>query len=149
MTDEEIEDIYETWEAKTARAVLTPLAEAGNPVAQFYLGHLCDEETPPDRKDALTWYRKSSEGGYLRGTHYLASFIYHGIGVRQNIVEALQLFRAAAVAGLDLSQWHLGAHFLNEPGHRDEAIDWLQRAAAQGNQLAIDLLKEASGEPNC
>src|SRR5215510_15149107 len=121
MSPQEIEDIYEDQEPEVARSLLLLLAEAGDPVAQFYMGHLCEEETPSNKEAAIAWYRKSSAGGLLDGTHYLASFLYYGFGAPPDIDEALCLFESAAKAGLDASQWKLGQHLLTVPGRRDEA----------------------------
>ena len=142
MSPQEIENVYDTEEPTTARSILLPFAEAGDPVAQFYMGHLCDEDEPSDKEAALGWYRKSSEGGFLDGTHFLASFTYYGFGTAQDIDEALRLFRSAAEAGLADSQWKLGQHLLSVSPSRDEAISWLKRAASQGHPAAIELLQE-------
>jgi TPR repeat protein len=141
VTPEQIESIYDDEEPSHAWEILAPVAEGGNAVAQFYLGHLCDEASPPNREAALEWYRKASDGGFLEGTHYLASFIYFGFGTAQDTEEALRLFRIAAEAGLDSSQWKLGQHLLGEPSRREEAIGWLTPAANQGHPAAIELLK--------
>lgn len=143
MTPEQIESIYDDEEASRAREMLAPVAEGGDAVAQFYMGHLCDEGSPPNREAAIEWYRKASNSGYVDGTHYLASFMYFGFGTKQDIEEALRLFRIAAEAGLAASQWKLGQHLLGESGRREEAIDWLARAASQGHPAAIELLAES------
>ncbi len=143
MTNDEIENLYWTEEPTIAQKVLTPLAEAGNTEAQFYLGHLCDGESPRDQISALKWYKRASDAGHVEATHYLASFIYHGFGAEKNVEEAVRLFRQAALAGSDASQWKLGQHLLQE-AHRSEAIEWLKMAAAQGNEAAIDLLDKQS-----
>lgn len=146
MTPKQIEAIYDNEEPSRAWEMLYSIAEGGDAVAQFYLGHLCDEASPPNREAAIEWYRKSSDGGYVDGTHYLASFIYFGFGTPQDIEEALRLFRIAAEAGLDASQWKLGQHLLGESSRREEALGWLTRAASQGHPAAIELLAEAQRE---
>jgi TPR repeat protein len=148
VTLAEIENIYLDETPETAAAVLQPLAEAGNAVAQCYMGHLCDERSPRDQERVLEWYRRSSAGGCLEGTHYFASFIYFGFGTTQNTEEALRLFRIAAEAGFDASQWKLGQHFLAIPEHRKEALGWLQHAADQGHELATKLLAETKNARN-
>lgn len=141
MTPEQIADTYDNEPAELAWAKLLPLATAGDPIAQFYMGHLCDELSPRDQAQAVEWYRQSSDGGYLEGTHYLASFIYHGMGVQRDVEKALALFRQSAEAGLDASQWKLGQHYLSSGAeHRFEAVRWLRLAAAQGHTAARDLL---------
>ena len=146
MTPEQIESIYDSEEPSRAWKMLLPIAEGGDAIAQFYLGHLCDEASPPNQEAAIEWYRKSSDGGYVDGTHYLASFNYFGFGTAQDIEEALRLFRIAAEVGLDASQWKLGQHLLSESGRQEEALDWLTSAASQGHPAAIELLAEAHRE---
>jgi TPR repeat protein len=145
MTSDQISGIYDDEASEEAWEQLLPLANAGNPVAQFYMGHLCDELSPRDQEQAYAWYRKSSDGDFLEGTHYLASFTYHGMGTPRDVETALELFRKSAEAGLDASQWKLGQHLLTSDEGRVEAIHWLKLAAAQGHPAALDLLRE-SGE---
>lgn len=142
MTPDQISDIYYDEAPETAWARLLPLANAGDPVAQFYMGHLCDELSPRDQEQAYAWYQKSSDGGFLEGTHYLASFTYHGMGRLRDIEKALLLFRRSAEAGLDASQWKLGQHLLHSGESRKEAIHWLRLAAAQGHPAAAELLRD-------
>jgi TPR repeat protein len=144
MSPEQIETIYDDEEPNQARTLLLPEAESGNPVAQFYLGQLCAEEVPRNDVGAVSWYRKAAAGAFAPGVHYLASHTYFGLGTPQDIQEALKLFRSAAEAGLDASQWKLGQHPLTEPGMREEALKWLSLAAAQGHQAAMELLNANS-----
>ena len=141
LNPEEIEDVYHDSELEAAREILMPLAEGGDPIAQFYVGHLCDEETPSNQAAALAWYKKSSDGGYLEGTHYLASFLYHGFGAPPDVDLACLLLERAANQGLDASQWKLGQHLLQSPSRRSEAVHWLSLAAEQGHPAAIELLE--------
>lgn len=104
MTLEQIESIYDDEEPNKARDLLLPEATNGNPVAQFYLGQLCAEENPRDDEGAVAWFKKSAASGYEPGVHYLASHLYFGIGISQDIEEALKLFRTSAEGGFDASQ---------------------------------------------
>jgi len=137
------EDIYYDLDAAEARERLLALALAGDHQAEFYLGHLADEESPRDQAGALDWYRKSAAGGFLEAKHWVASFMYHGMGTVQDVAGAVDLLRECAAAGLDSSCWKLGQHLLQFPESRDEAIRWLKLAATKGHGGAIDLLTEA------
>jgi uncharacterized protein len=139
------EDIYYDEEPETAYRLLLPHAEAGNAEAQFYVGQLCEERSPEVQERAVEWYQRASNGGYIEATHRLASHLYFGIGVAQDISRALALFRECAQAGLDASQWKLGQHLLGEAVSKNEAIEWLNLAAAQGHTAAAELLKEHAG----
>jgi TPR repeat protein len=62
------------------------------------------------------------------------------MGTEQDIEGALEVFRSCAESGLDASQWKFGQHLLADPSMRNEALEWLRLAAAQGHIAAIDLL---------
>ena len=142
------EDIYYDEEPEAAFGLLLPHAEAGNAEAQFYVGQLCEERSPGDQPSAVAWYERASKGGFTEAKHWLASHLYFGMGVSQDVPGALVLFRECAEAGLDASQWKLGQHLLAEESSKAEAIDWLKRAAAQGHTAAIELLQEHGGGGN-
>lgn len=137
------EDIYYDDDPEEARAQLLELAARGDHEAEFYLGHLADESSPRDAIGALAWYRKAAAGGLLEAKHWVASFLYHGMGIDQDVSAAVALLRECAEAGLDASQWKLGQHLLQFPASRAEAIGWLKRAADQGHAAATELLVEA------
>jgi ribosomal protein S18 acetylase RimI-like enzyme len=142
------EDIYESLleDPDEARTRLLALAAQGNHEAEFYLGHLADEQSPRDQAGALAWYQKSAAGGFLDARHYVASFMYHGMGTAQDVPGALVMFRQCAEAGQPDSCWRLGNHFLQFPEHRAEAIHWLQRAVELGHLGAVESLAEAGVE---
>jgi TPR repeat protein len=137
------EDIYHDVDPGAAREQLLELAEGGDHEAEFYLGHLADESSPPDPVGALGWYRKAAAGGLLEAKHWVASFTYHGMGTNQDVSAAVSLLRECAEAGLDASQWKLGQHLLQFPASRAEALRWLTLAANQGHTGASALLAEA------
>jgi TPR repeat protein len=137
------EDSYYDSDPDVARVQLLELADRGDHDAEFYLGHLAEEASPPDAAGALTWYRRAAAGGCLEARHWVASFLYHGMGTDQDLPAALALLRECAELGLDASQWKLGQHLLQFPASRAEAIHWLKLAADQGHTGATELLGEA------
>ncbi len=139
------EDIYYDLPPEEARQRLIELAGRGDHEAEFYLGHLADENSPRDPVGALNWYKKAAAGGLLEAKHWVASFTYHGMGTRQDIPVAVRLLGECAEAGLDASQWKLGQHLLQFPESRVEALRWLRAAANQGHSGAVELLAEAEG----
>jgi uncharacterized protein len=136
------EDIYYDEEPEAAYEILLPHAEAGSTEAQFYVGQLCEERLPREQERAVEWYQRASDGGHIEATHWLASHLYFGTGIPQDIPGALALFRKCAKAGLDASQWKLGQHLLTEAASKSEGIAWLKLAAAQGHTAAAELLNE-------
>lgn len=61
-------EAYESGEPARAISVWTPLAEAGNTRAQFYLSAAFSEKESPfrDERKALYWLRRAAEGGSER-----------------------------------------------------------------------------------
>jgi TPR repeat protein len=143
MDNRSPETIYEEEPIERAKALLAPRAEAGDAEAQFYLGHLFDLDSPRRPDISLAWYRKAAGNGFAEARHWIASFLYHGMGTEPDIPAALELFRANALAGDNASQCTLGGHLLQFPESRSEGLHWLQKSAAQGNLIAEELLAEA------
>jgi TPR repeat protein len=75
-----------------------PLAEKGDPRAQYYIGRMyhLGEGRVPDRWEAVRWYRKSAEQGFARAQNNLG-VIYLNDGRTQ---DALKWFRKAAAQGM-------------------------------------------------
>ena len=138
MTPQELEFIYGSETPDVARTRIEPLANGGNPIAQFYMGHLCDEAG--DETSAVNWYRKASNSDYLPAKHFLASFMYYGLGTDQDVPRALLLFREAAERGYADSQCRLGLYLLESADTRAEALTWLRKARSQGHMAAIQTL---------
>ena len=59
-------EAYEKKDYKTARELWLPLAEQGEPRAQFFLGFMHDMGfgVPEDDKEAIKWYQLAAEQGY-------------------------------------------------------------------------------------
>jgi len=69
---------------------LIPLAEHGNPVAQFYVGFMFEtgRGVPQNYTEAAMWYRRAAEQGH-GGAQYSIGLLYDkGFGVPRDIVEA-------------------------------------------------------------
>ena len=84
-----------------AVAILKPLAQRGDPYAQFSLGVMYDDGVglPRNLKLALMWYKKAGAHG-LADAQFMAGMLYGaGRGVRQDPAAALYWFELAAAAG--------------------------------------------------
>lgn len=136
------EEIFYDEEPAAAHRLLLELAAQGDHEAEFYLGHLAEEASPRDTVGALYWYRRAAEGGFLEAKHWVASFLYHGMGTEQDISTSVSLLRQCAEEGLDASQWKLGQHLLQFIESRAEGLHWLRLAASQGHTGAVELLIE-------
>ena len=108
-------DFMEGWRAyqrgdfKTALQQWTPLAEAGNPVAQYNVGVMYDEgtgvETNADK--VIGWWRKAADQGHRMAQHNLA-LLFLERGGDGAIQQAVTLLKRAAAAGFAPSQHSLG-----------------------------------------
>ena len=140
------------------RAAEADDADGCNSLALFYLKGLGVEQS---FDQALHWYRKAADLGdasarNMLGTLYLTG---HG-GLARDPVEAEKWWRLAAEQGHAKAQYNLGGMYsrhLSATLSRQEALDWLGRAAEQGHRAAareraelegasIDALIEETGE---
>jgi uncharacterized protein len=130
---------------ESALADLRPLAEKGDPNAQFLLGMLYDagNGVAQDQSLAASWYRKAAGQNHLLAQLFLGALLYSGEGVKQDYAEAARWFRAPADGGNDQAQFYLGSMYATGNGvEKDdaEAIQWLTRSAAQRNTRAMGML---------
>jgi TPR repeat protein len=73
-----------------AVAILSPLAQRGDPAAQAYLGYLytLGRGVPQDYTQAALWYRRAAEQGQSGAQYQLGLLYDKGQGVPVNVVEA-------------------------------------------------------------
>lgn len=130
---------------KTALDELLPLAEKGDPNAQFLLGMLYDagKGLPQDQAAAASWYKKAALQNHEIAQLYLGVLYYSGQGVKKDYQEAIRWFRLPAEKGNDQAQFYLGWMYAEGSGvAKDEAkaVDWLTKAAVQKNTRAMGIL---------
>jgi TPR repeat protein len=119
-----------------ARAVeiWRPLAEAGDPRAETYLGIMYDNGygVPQDRAEAFRWFERAAQRGFANAQYHLGFMYHHGRGVQRSQVEALKLYQLAAAQGDPAAQYNLGrmyAHGLVVERDLVEAHMWFELAA--------------------
>ena len=95
-----------------------PLAEQGEPSAQFYLGVMYEHGMGVRQSyvEAAKWLRLAAEGDYAPAFLSLAELYDDGLGVPKNKAEAMRWYCRAAENGDPLAQNYLG----NIPGSLDE-----------------------------
>ena len=73
-----------------AVAILSPLAQNGNPAAQAYLGYLyaVGRGVPQDYTQAAIWYRRAAEQGHPGAQYELGLLYDKGQGVPVNVIQA-------------------------------------------------------------
>ena len=90
-------------------------------------------------EEAVKWYRKAVEQGYVAAQAALASMYHKGRGVAQSDTEAVKWFRKAAEQGYVFAQVDLG--FMYEfgkgvPEDLTEALKWYKKATKAGSKSA-------------
>jgi TPR repeat protein len=121
----------------TAFPLLLPLARAGMPEAQFYVGVMYHfgYGVPRDDREAVRWYRLAAEQGHADAQFNLGVMYAYGEGVPQDHAEALRWFRLAAEQGDAKAQFNLGVMYdegEGVPQDHAEALRWFRLAAEQG-----------------
>lgn len=132
---------------ETALRVWRPLAEGGEPIAQFELGrlHAQGRGTELDYDEAVRWYRRAAEQGYPPAQYQLGLHYYGGLGAPQNRLEAFFWIGLARLAGLEAaSRW------IDEVDTRlteDEEVELRQRLSTWQPTSASEPPSVASPQP--
>jgi len=73
-----------------AVAILSPLAQNGDPAAQAYLGYLyaMGRGVPQDYTQAAIWYRRAADQGHSGAQYQLGLLYDKGQGVPVNVIQA-------------------------------------------------------------
>jgi len=117
-----------------------PLAEDGDAAeAQYGMGQLFErgDGVQPNVRTAAAWYLRAANQGHTHAQLAVALMYETGRGVPRNARFAAAWYAKAAKAGNPQAQYGLGRLLLRGQ-IEDEGIAWLERAAAQGYQRAID-----------
>jgi uncharacterized protein len=131
-------DAYQKGDYVAAAKEWQPLADQGDPVAQYNLGllFLDGHGVPQSPAQAVDWFRRAAEQGYAPAQHNLGAMYGSGQGIKRDYVQAykwLNLCAAKGYAGC-ASQRDLIAKKLKGP----------QLAEAQ--RLATDFKPQKEGE---
>lgn len=137
---------YKRGDFEAALRAWRPLAEQGNPNAQFNLGLMYNngKGVPKDDVEAMKWYRMAAEQGYANAQFNLGFMYDSGQGVPEDDVEAVKWYRMAAEQGHAKAQNNMGVmHKIGEgvPQDDDEAMKWYRMAAEQGHARARETLE--------
>ena len=118
-----------------------PIAEAGDFVAQYYMGFVYGQGqgVEQDVVKSVRWYEMAGKQGYTPALHHLGLIFATGEGVEENDTVAVRWFRMAAELGHASSQLSMGVHFDNGEGvpeNKVEAYAWVTISATQGHLQA-------------
>jgi uncharacterized protein len=130
--------------------ILTPLANEGNPLAQYRLGTIYyhGNGVAEDEKQAIYWWKKAATSGHTESMYQLGSAFLYGSQAAKIVPDpdreaAIWYFQAAS-AGHTEAQYHLGLLFLAGKGvisSQTEAARWMRKAADAGHPEARKALQ--------
>lgn len=149
---------YDNRDYAGAMKAWRPLAEAGDPLAQFHLGNIfvygkgvkrnMSEGKGWWQKAIATW-RKQAEAGNADAQYRLAQMYENGRSVKRDIEKARHWYRLSADQSHARSQYHLGRRLIyakkKDPKDHADGFRWLERASAQGLIEAIYHLAVTKG----
>lgn len=123
--------------ARSYIAILDHALNEGDFESQVNLGWMYQEGkgVVTDREEALKWYKKAAEQGYVHAQYNLGRFYFEGERPADK-KEAIQWYRKAAAQGHARAQYNLGWMYDYDEGittNKKEAIQWYRKAAAQGD----------------
>lgn len=139
-------EAYFNGDYAVAVAEARPLAESGDPDAQYILGSLYYDGlgVPEDRREAARWHRLAAEQNHPHAQFALATQLISGQGVERDDIEAVRLFRLSAEQNHPQAQAMVGVAYYQGFGglerNYEEAILWLRPSAEYGVTLAEQYL---------
>ena len=138
------EDAYNRGDFATALREWRPLAEHGNPWAQFNLGQLYikGHGVPQDYVLARQWFEKAAVQGRAEAQTGLGTMYLTGHGVPQDYQQALLWFRLAAKQGNAMALTKHGLMYERGNGVTQDFVlahKWYILGAANGDNLGAEL----------
>jgi hypothetical protein len=120
---------------------LKPLAKAGNPEADYWMGRMYEDGlgVKKDVNKAIEYYTTSADKGWQNAKLRLGEIYFHGTEVLQNFAKARKWLERAAFDGKSLAQRDLGTLYANGWGTQKDpvwAYVWYEFAARQGDYEA-------------
>jgi TPR repeat protein len=94
-------DAYQKADYVGAAKEWQPLADAGDPVAQYNLGllYLDGHGVPQSSSEAANWFRRAAEQDYTQAQHNLGAMYGSGQGVKRDFVQAYKWLNICAAKG--------------------------------------------------
>ncbi|HEY1756389.1 MAG TPA: tetratricopeptide repeat protein [Bryobacteraceae bacterium] len=121
-----------------AAQIVRKAADAGNALAQLRLALLYDQGdgVPQNSRTAFEWYTKAAALGEPESQNQLGNNYEGGDFVEENWDLSARLRQASAEQGWMKGQFSLGRAYqfgIGVPQNRQQAIEWFQKAGAQGH----------------
>jgi TPR repeat protein len=129
---------------QTANPMLKPLADEGNPKAQYWLLDIYENGlgVPADKATSVALLEKSAAQGFEPAERHFGGLYLRRNETLQDFGKAQKWLRAAAIAGDGDAQRELGQMFALGPGvprSLPEAYAWYENASLSGDGLAKHL----------
>jgi len=141
---------YDRADYATALRIWLPMAQAGDAVAQTYVGEIYEKGLglPADYALAAQWYQKASSQGDSRAKINLGHLYEKGLGVKQDKETALNLYRSASGLAADKLMFAstLSSNYVPR-GEYESVQQELVEEQRQSDQLKAKL-NRVSGELN-
>ncbi|MBM3482722.1 MAG: sel1 repeat family protein [Alphaproteobacteria bacterium] len=127
-------ELYRKGDFKGALEIWRPLAEAGDPSAQAWLGsaYANGEGVALDDVRAFQWYLRSAEGGNAQAQANVGAFYLMAKGVAKNEAEGVRWLESAAAQGDDHAAFNLAVLYTKGQGVKEDKA----KAAALYRQAA-------------
>ena len=140
------QDAYAAGNFKGAVLEWIPIAEGGDSKAQYNLGWMNanGKGTAQDLQEAVEWYTKSANQGYIHAQYNLGNLYLRGQGVIQNDKLAFSWFIKAAEQGDAPAQYNLGRMYLLGKGDDKNILEarfWIKQAL-ENNDAYIGALAQ-------
>ena len=124
---------------------LRPLGQAGDPVAQYYLGLIFEKGlgVPANPSIAIQWYERGAEQGHADSQNNLGVIYLNGPASLRQSEKAKSWLQQAAEQGHLIAQMNLAYAYLNAVGFAKNdalALKWYGEAARRDHAAAINML---------
>lgn len=129
-----------------------PVAEAGNPIAQYHMGVIYRDGrgVDIDPEEAIRWWQMAAENGHAKAQYELGMAYRNGLGVKRNQEKSLEWLTKAALHSYAQAQYEVGNAFylgLGVPQSNMAANYWWSYAAKLGHGGArLNLVALEKGE---
>lgn len=140
---------YESGDFAKALAEWKPLADGGDPAAQYAIGllHQYGQGVPPNPVEAVAWFAKAAEKGDANARFAIGLAHESGQGAAKDYQAAMQWYLRATETGHHAeAEYSLGRLYLRGRGvPRDagKALEWFRKAARHDHAAAQYLLAAA------
>jgi hypothetical protein len=128
-------------------AALKPIADAGDPKAQYQLAALYFDGPYAKQllPNVISLYEKSAKQGYAEAQYYLGVMYDKGRGVKNDDVKAREWYRTAALKNHSIAQFNYAVFLMQGrggPKNENEAWEWVKKSSSQGYSSAQRALRQ-------